>query len=42
MVSMDHMTSFPSVRVGLIKQGNATRDDFSIDGSKPTENDVVV
>jgi hypothetical protein len=30
------------VRVGPVKEGNATRSDFEIDGSKPTENDVVV
>jgi hypothetical protein len=41
------MTSFPSVRVSLVKQGNATYGDFSIgdfsiDGRKATENDVIV
>jgi hypothetical protein len=29
-------------RVSLVKQDNATRGDFSIDGSKPTENDVIL
>ena len=30
------------VRVSLIKNGDATRGDFSIDGGKPTENDIVI
>ena len=29
-------------RISLVKQDNATRSDFSIDGSKPTENDVIL
>ena len=30
------------VGVKPIKEGNATRRDFSIDSGKPTQNDVVV